>query len=408
MTDKEDEFDQKEFNKESINWALSHTVKTGTRISWDGKFELPTNYLTHPELSVEARERVLVQVENITTSIQTKGILEYRIVVLIWQQDLDKEGITIKSLLDQEWDEKPKIVYQVICGDHTVAAFQRLARQETTVKEFKKLWCRIIVCKKNDETVKYANSYGGLDNYVMNSASELTLVQITIKMHYKFIEIEERMDLTDKMKSAMKKQCRDTYVATSNYESTTLGSASAVASNKGEVWALLEQVLKGNYKMEKKGRASQVPKGISNYIHMANIPAESLCRWLERIICGHLIPRQFEAKCKLYKKTARVQIQIVSFVHSIRAKKHTINSWEKLCLIYPFFLDHNWINQLVAWVGPGVKEKIGPNIKQGIIDKIEQLEAEQKLLEEKIEDEVSVIFFIHVIFDMFFQNYQKK
>ena len=372
-------FDEKGFNESTMQWFGKHIIKKGSCISWDGTFEIPVTYLEHPELGVEARAKVTKQVNHIIDSMKKKGILKYNIVVLIWKHELVSSGLDTNDL-KIDMVNKPNIMFQVICGDHTSAAFLKLHNDDPNNKAFKKVKVHIIVCDKTSENERFANNYGGLDNYVANTSLDINMVQMTINMHRKFMQIDST-SLSKSQKNAKKQEVRDNVTANSTFKRTTVSNASAIAAYKGKVWDLLEKVFTGKHiKGKPKGKGARVKQeleSISNFIHMSKIPENHLCRWLQRVVDGKDTPKAFETACKNYKKTVRVQGQILDYVTSIRPRL-PISDWEDLCEHYPIFQDEEWINQLVGWTGDQARDQIGPQSKSDISDKIKAFEAAEK------------------------------
>ena len=134
---------------------------------------------------------------------------------------------------------------------------------------------------------------------------------------------------------------------------------------------------------------------------MADIPHDTLCRWLYRIIDGQLTEQQFQGKCKLFKKTSRVRQQITEYVNSVRPNIQFYH-WQDLVKKYHCFADTSWVEQLISWCGPNAKDKISPTIKTHILNRI------QKLEEEEISAPPDQVITFTRIFYIFFQITKKN
>ena len=190
-------------NEEAIAWANKYIVKKGNSITFDGCFKINVEFLDHPEILVAIRTINDPHVKDIMENIKLKGVLAYKIVVLIWKEECEKAGIDPKNP-NFNFVRKPNMKFQVICGDHTGEAIKLLHVDEPTNKKYQKVTCKVIICEKNDENIKYANTYGGLDNFVASTSLTSNIVDITINMHDKFLEIDNTR-MTDNKRQKKKK-----------------------------------------------------------------------------------------------------------------------------------------------------------------------------------------------------------
>ena len=95
-----------------------------------------------------------------------------------------------------------------------------------------------------------------------------------------------------------------------------------------------------------------------------------------------MIPKQFETKCKHFKKVLRVQAQILEYIQQIRPRTPLRITFDELCEIYPFCEDGEWVNQICQWVGDNIKDTIPGHGKQCINDKVMAQENLEKAIEE--------------------------
>jgi len=366
-------------NEATYKWAEDHTLTQGSRITALGKFPLPPAWLQHPEVCIAMRQQNEEHVARVKSSFETKGVLNYHVTVLIWKHEFVRVGYKIENWHYEARLPKPDCNFQVIAGDHTAEALRRLARDYPNHKAYKSVRCDVIVCEKDDRNIQFANSFGGLDNYVASTHLDQSIVEVTMALHDKFMDIEkQRLDqATKKKKRAAYKQ---TYINNTKFKDTTMGSAAALATKTGEVWNLLEQIFKGKTAIIK-GKKPQKLNSIVNFIHMSMIPDDRLCRWLQKIIDGEMIPKQFETKCKHFKKVLRVRVYIVEYIQQIRPRI-TSSVFEDMCEIYPFCADALWVNTICRWVGDNIKDTLTGPSKQAIQDKIVAHEKLQSMLAE--------------------------
>ena len=231
-----DQFDERKYNEATMAFVERYTIKKGRRMNYAGKFLIPVSYLSHPTVTVEARKQIDKQVLLISESMDKKGVLKYEIVVLIWKEEFDAAGLDIDNLIIN-FNAKPNVNFQVICGDHTGCAFQLLHRKFPTEKCYMNALCTIIVCERTEENEGYANNYGGLSNYLGSTMISQDLVSITITLHGKFVVIDE-MNISIRDKNKRKKHLRDLYTASSKYKRTTISNASSLAAHKGLLYGI--------------------------------------------------------------------------------------------------------------------------------------------------------------------------
>ena len=386
-TKQEEERSNVELNEAAIAWKNAWVVKLGSLITYDGKFPLNPRYLERPEDVVSARQRSESIVQTTQTSFLTKGLLEYQIIILIWAEDYygnrPHNGIFEYNILD-----KPTYTLQVIAGDHTCEAIRRILVENPSFLQHNTVNCVVIICPRTRDNEKYANVYGNLCNFIKNTATKANIVEITMQIHDKYMAIAN-MQYLDNQKKKLRSEICKTYVSSSVFKSTTLGSASALAQRTGKVWKLLQRVFLGEVVQRPEQRTKfKPPTGISNFINTANIPEERLCKWLQRICDGLSTTKQFQDSCMAYKKHMKVHALILEFCNTLRGD-HKIDTMVKLLKKYPLLDDKPWLNMIVGWTGTAAKDRLTPEARNSIRRK---LETNERQIADEIKRKVPKIY----------------
>ena len=255
-----------EINEAAMAWSKTWTVKNGRLKTYDGKFPLQPAWLDRPEEMLAARKRQELIVQCTMKSMKEKGILDYSITVLIWAEDYYGSA-EAHGNFEYNINVKPKYPIQVISGDHTAESFRRLIEDEPEVLNSKTVNCTVIICPKTEENQRMANTYGNLCNYIKNTAQASNIVEICMQIHDKYISIDE-FDYDDATKKRMRKDIKESYIASSAYKGTTMGSCASLATKRGRVWDLMQKIFTGNVETPQGSRTKfKAPNSLTHFIH---------------------------------------------------------------------------------------------------------------------------------------------
>ena len=341
-------------------------------MTYDGKFPLDPKFLDHPDDCVSARHRTESIVLSAKASMLDKGLLEYDVTVLIWEHEY--YGCKFPDgKFEYKISQRPHYTIQVISGDHTCEAIRRILLEQPDWMAQHIVNCVVIISKQNPQTEQYANIYGNLCNLIKNTAKAATITEVCMQLHDKYSAIES-MSYTAAQKKRLKSDCTKAYVASTVFKSTTMGSASALASKTGKVWKLIVKIFTGDVHQPANSRTKfKIPASITNFIHTANIPDTRLEKWLQRIVDGEGSVKEFQSSCLSYKKQVRVHALILEFYNTLYSHQEC-KTMDALIKKFPPIGHRAWLATIVSWVGNAAKDRLTPEAKGSIKARLDECE----------------------------------
>jgi hypothetical protein len=340
-----------------------------------GTCSIPTDWLEHPEKHVEARNRKEDQVAKIEKSVETHGVQRTDIVVLVWQENLEKHfgkyEIDMALSFDTTGAAPADIKFQTICGDHTVAAIQDLHRQYPRNKDFKFVDCVLVICPKTFENIDLAYHFGCVDNEIKGLTENLSVFDVVKAIHDRMVEVEE-------MKISNEEQSRLLETSIENirsmcevkYAKNTFGSARAMAKRRGELWENLLKI----FETADKG---QKPKGIGHFVNMGNVPEERLVAWSSQVVAESITTSEFNKKCLLFKKERRVRATLLDLILTKMPSlgtEHNIRSWTDLVNRFEFLGNKEYMGSILAWFPDQEKKVPDKTLLNGVLQRVESEE----------------------------------
>ena len=391
---------EKEKNLAAVDWFEENVIKQGSNMRYDGTFEIMVRWCDHPEVLMEARGRKLAAAEKVSKNMQEKGVLNPKVVILIWEEELTAAGLDKEDIILVLEGDKPSCKFYAIVGDHTVGAMVLNLDLKPNSVEYASVWARIVVCPKTEQNMQHVLNYGNLDNMVQNSGTVTTIWDVTKSVHYKLATID-RQRINQQQKNVMKTEIRDDYKASSSFRNTTLCTAFALAARKGEVWNCVERIYEEGAKKSSGKKKKNSEQSIHHFAQMSAIPEKTLCAWLHNVLEGNLTSQQFLSRCKLYKKTVSVQNKILSHVNVVM--EQDFQRYKDLIKKYPGMQDKQWNKRMVDWSDDVAKNPL----KQPVKDSVMSIIRAQELADEQKKAAKSMVLYMY-IYCHIHKSYQKK
>ena len=166
------------------------------------------------------------------------------------------------------------------------------------------------------------------------------------------------------------------------FEGNTLHTFSAVASVDAKVFALMEKIFNGEFVLNKSLRGQKKPDAVTHFTSMSGIPPDLLCKWLQRVIDGEFLTKQFQKRCKIWTKNERVSGQVLEYIQTVR-NQYQFSSLDDVGKVFPAVLDNNWFDAVVNSCGDAAKSTLSSHARKMIEEMIankEEFDRQTKVL----------------------------
>ena len=362
-------------------------AKTVTRSSNAfGLTKIRTCWGISPTEDMAARRRDQHHVIVIADSLNSHGVQQHNVIVLIFIEDIEKhptlslDNLDFTPFLD---DEKSPVPMYFIAGDHTGGAMQLLHKQKPLAKKWKYMHVSLAICEDTPENRRLAQIAGDLDNKVGNIKQEMTTFDYIEQIHRKYLQLKKthgdlrvpaNFKALNKDLGLYKTECTITMGQRGRIATATLGTFFQIAKRTGEVWNLIEHIFKehkANLYATARGRTLTAKDhlGHSYFTDMANIPEEFLIKWLSGVVGEKYTVSQFKQKCAKYKKIMALQKAILEWYSTEYHEEH--ENYDDLVAIHPFLATSSFVSEVIGVYNPSKKDsKIPMTIVKIIQDKI--------------------------------------
>ena len=362
-------------------WASKHVTQCNLTNTF-GKSIFPCQWLILPDKNVAARMTGDDGVKKIGDSMTTKGKQDHlmNVEVLAWREDLIAAGLDPNNLVfDTTNANKPPCKLQVIVGAHTTTHIQETNLSRPMNKQYQYIPCTLYVCSKTQENSLMANAYGKLENSVKDSRNKASTWDVLWGLRQAYLETMKLChDSDSKQFRKHWKDRKELEIVTFEGAKGTFDQLVVVAMMDEQIFKHIQTIMMGETKLivatQKKPKT---PAGIGAFKDMSDVPKPMLTSWLHRVCQGELLLADFHLMCVNYKKTQRVQNDMVEFVNTVRENSF-LNSWKELISTYPPLGDDEWFQKLVTWVGAAAKEKLNEACKSEILTQIIAYEREEE------------------------------
>lgn len=368
-------------------WMANNTVRKTNVMNNLGKSFINVDWIDLLQMgNTELGSRPLSKdgVSLVYNSILQNGVVNPKIVILIWEEDLMKSNIRWNektrclqfTKASTSWKERPTVVkFYPIIGHHTTHAFLKHRLRKPNALGYKIVEVTYVVSSKKDNNISMAISVGRLNNVVGDNRTKLSCWDTLWSLHQLF----KGVILSSTNKSQHKagfQQARNDLSAETRVPATTMGSYSSVAVFTGTpVWDFIQRIFEG-----KADNDSFVkPTSLTSFKSMGDVPHDHLIRWMKKILnCDMKVPALKE-KCDKYKKTIKIQKEITNLVNQLEDERFT--TYKEVCVKFQCLDDVAWFKNIRSWSGTGTKEKLTACIKTSVKDKLQKFKAD--LLEQE-------------------------
>jgi hypothetical protein len=354
----------------------------------DGCCTIPVTWGEHPHITIAERERERLKTIKIANCMLQLGIQRCDIVLLVYLEDITAAmahwKCTFKELFDTLRKGECWIVLYCIAGDHTMGAIQLLHVKFPNEKKYMMYQCNIVIAPKNEYTNLMAGVFGSVSNTVSELSTASTMWAI-VKTINKVLRDIDNSNSTDEVKKKLKKT-RLLQLQQNNshkYTKNSFGSMQVLGGKMGALWDVIYEICEGlkSEKSDTKGATSAESSGLGHFNTMAGIPEEDLVRWLRRVVDEPLehSTKTFQRRCQLYKKTDKVQSQVLDFINQINQDAQC-DDFNELVVAQPWL----WRSQgaefqtIVSWCPDNMKSSlpsvVKTHLKQSMAAYIKNLE----------------------------------
>jgi hypothetical protein len=312
--------------------------------------EVPVACINTPEEHLRSRSLDQAHVAELMKSFETfnsKSEVVEVLVIVPPEEELPKK----KNFVWAEWHNKLKQWgYQVICGDHSIAALKGLMSENPDEERWCNVLAKVYIARDNDDTVQFAQSWGTTDNVKRNIHRKITFKEMMLETHRLFYALPSLHDPSIGKVVLAKRQA--TWKSNRQF---TLGMAVGqwgqmwqLCKLQGPLWNKIEAIFNGDV-VNTRG-TFKTPTGMTSFQYMAKIPDEDLIEWLDLVIRGVSSLADFARKCKNYKARQRLREAVaehISYQHGYDIKKF---DWAVAKSKYPNSTDETWIESYVLLV----------------------------------------------------------
>jgi hypothetical protein len=338
------------------------------------KILVPINWPTRLD-ALASRLKSDRHVHDLADSMRKFGIQKHDVVVLVYVEDLEKyfgtytATLTLNFPVDQTTGlavvgSLPPVPFNIIAGDHTVAAVLLLHHEKPRRSDFMHIPVTLLICRKTLECEKYARSFGTIDNITKSVHKDMTQWDIAFNLHHVLKQSQPASGQGEdarKHKETVAAQVADIkLLSSSTFAEATFGSIRALASREGELWLLIEAIFQGKF-LPPPGMVSPAPPTtLSHFNNMAGIPDDTLQKWLGRVISTQWTTTQFNDRCLKFKKEQKVQKAIAEYLCVKVPSLDSKSTYEELMQVYEFLAQPDWFSGISSWVTSITKKQSLP------------------------------------------------
>jgi hypothetical protein len=247
-----------------------------------------------------------------------------------------------------EWHNKLKQWgYQVICGDHSIAALKGLMSENPDEEKWCNVLAKVYIARDNDDTVQFAQSWGTTDNVKRNVHRKITFKEQLFETHRLYYASQALHDPTVSKAELTRRQTawKTTRQFILGLNAGAWGQMWQLCKLTGPIWDKIEAIFKGQV-VNARG-TFKAPTGMTSFLFMAKIPNEDLIEWLDLVIRGVSSLADFHRKCKNYKARQRLREAVAKYISYAHGYKVDDFDWDVARGKYPSSTDESWIEGYV-------------------------------------------------------------
>ena len=336
---------------ETTNWINEHKYAA---------IRMPTHLVEMPPEDVAARLQDVGHVDTVMNSmIKLQDFTKYVSIAFIWPKDKPfpphdegkvstLDAATQAFILDEDGPIKDR---WVICGAHRVKAWTRCMKKFRANKKYQNLYAYPIICRLNDRARKHLQNWGDLDNQ-KNTSKNASYVDRMRRGRQEYERFQRGVRL-GKIKPGDVTETR-TKVKTAYREIAHMSDGGftqlwTLCTKSKPVFSRMYKLFRGDvqaptYSTGKKKKLDtfKKPKSATNFVHIGNIPDETLCQWMDTIIAGEKPCKWLAEMCRKYKAHRRVMKEVCKLVSSLSGLPKRIK-WEECKKKYPHCCDKKQI-----------------------------------------------------------------
>ena len=353
-----------------------------------GKTMVPVTWGGQPEKSLMVRMLEQAGVLSLMSSFLSGGVKTMDIIGVIW---LDYPYVIKLSLLDFFVDMSsptPPRWIHIISGLHRTTALQRCHAMYKLKPPYQILPLILLLVPRTRNTIQTLLFIGNADNKKSQTVVKTTQWSVVLQYRRQLEDIQEDPELTT---TSMKEKAFTAYKKSTAphipFENNTLHTFSAIASVDASVFAIMSRVFAGEFVVKKELKGQKKPEALTHFTSMSGIPSHYLVTWMQRILDGEWLTKQFQKRCQIYTKNVRVAGQLIEHMQILRPL-YDFTSIEGIAVKYPVVKDEKWFDAVVSSCDEAMKAKLSTHATKMIVDMV-ALQEKQDL-----ETKVSEVLFV--------------
>jgi hypothetical protein len=353
-----------------MKWKKEHRVIQNCSVLTELKYAVfPCDWPTHPETDLEARTRKEARVIRLAASMSTHGHQKTDIICLIWLEDIQAAGLNLSDLVFNCTVPLPPCPIQIIAGDHTCAAVQRVKSENPDSDEFKMIECELVVCSRTEQNLRLAKAFGTMHNFLAQLQEGHSFWENLSIIHTERLRLWDLYEVGKERKNAWSAFRVECETSMANFKPNTIGSLFVLASFTGTLWNNIAKIFQGQVTKNKEIKF-KTPDAHTHFNSMSKISEDLLIRWTNRVVNGEWNTKNFNDRCLQHKKEVKVCEQMLDFV-SVRYPEESYATYDAMAEQYPFFMDSSWVKLMVTWCGNRLVDSLDGHVKGAIVKKIQ-------------------------------------
>lgn len=375
---------------------------------WDSdiaKHLIPIAWVDGPDADIAARGLGESQVIKLMGSF-AKGIqmTSLNVVVLAYREDVIAAGYDPDNLeFNAICVDTPPFKIMAIFGLHSSVAMFRLHVLRPHNQDYHYIPVTFVICQHTAEDMLMAQLAGNLSNSLGALQKPQSVWDCILQMHNKIMEIHQSGDSAKDRKKLLVQARLHWVTSFPHYTTATIGSLSVIGKLQGQLWSNIQDIFTGNVVVLEGATGKAAPKemGHGHFTDMAKIPEACLIRWTRRVIQGEITTRQFNERCKQYKKVDRIQKDVVTFVNQMYPQSEC-EDFEELQSEHKCFQDDMWFNSLVDWCGANARDGLTSSVKDSINARLRAIEMEKKAIDMNVRKSTLTSYSVLACFSFLF------
>ena len=293
-------------------------------------------------------------VDDLAKSFRDLGIQHpMEIVGVVWVDAKDVQKFIDNFPVDLQVTVSPKHI-NIVCGLHRTTGLQVNHKLFPKKEIYKYLYLTLLVCPKTVQHINNLLWLGNSDNKKSNILVKTTQWSVVEQYRRQIEVIREEKSYSPAQASAAFTAYKQLTAPQIPFEPNTLHTFSAVASVDDKVFALMEKIFNGEFVVNKDLKGQKKPDAVTHFTSMSGIPPHLLCKWMQRVLDGETLTKDFQKRCKIYSKQERVKEQLLDYMQTVR-NQYQFTSLADVIKVYPAVGDYAWFDAVVSSCQDAVK-----------------------------------------------------